>query len=568
MPAAIYARYSSENQRPESIDDQISECRKLGKQRSIAISQEHIYSDQAQSGARSDRPALAALMAAAQSGEFDIVLVDDLSRLARDNHLMLSIIAEFSFEGIRVISVADGLDSDDEESTLAIQVRGIFNELQLRDLKKKTLRGQMGQKERGFFVGEKTFGYRSIPIGEMRMDKKGRPRPDGYYMEIEPKQAAVVLRIFTMYADGQLLTQIVKTFNEENVPGSIRASKGWSPATISRILDNDKYAGRWIWNKTGTRRDPRTGRRRPYEKPGSEWIVHEDEALRTIPKQLWNTVRQRRKEMHRTWPGSGKRGFSKEQGSRQKHFPTHLLAGSMVCGCCGATIAQVSGKADGYYGCLAATKGACENKTLVKRSLVEKIIVEAVQGQISDPEHIAYVLERVESEIVKLRSDLPDTLKLKEAELTAEQRRLANFVDFIGEGRGSQALGKALVETERRVDALTDEVDSLRRSREKIFRPPQIEWIKERVSKLQDVLEQRTARSAQALRDILGPIRMELVTPDIGRPFYRAVTSLDALALIEEPPSGAEGGSNSLQRWRRRELNPRPRSRERWRLRA
>jgi len=111
-------------------------------------------------------------------------------------------------------------------------------------------------------------------------------------------------------------------------------------------------------------------------------------------------------------------------------------------------------------------------------------------------------------------------------------------------------------------------VDALSRSREKIFRPPPIEWIKDRVSKIQEVLEQRTARSAQALRDILGPIRMELVTPDIGRPFYRAVTSIDALALTESPPGGAEGGSNSLQRWRRRELNPRPQSREWWRLRA
>ena len=57
----------------------------------------------------------------------------------------------------------------------------------------------------------------------------------------------------------------------------------------------------------------------------------------------------------------------------------------------------------------------------------------------ANPEHIAY---------------LPGTLKLKETELTAEQRRLANFVDFIGEGRG-QALAKALVETERRVDQIS-----------------------------------------------------------------------------------------------------------------
>jgi DNA invertase Pin-like site-specific DNA recombinase len=394
MAAAIYARYSSENQRPESIDDQVSACRKLAKLRSLTISDEHIYADQAQSGARSDRPSLAALMTAARRGEFNVVLVDDLSRLARGNHLMLSIIAELHFEGIRVISVADGLDSTDEESTLAIQVRGIFNELQLRDPKKKTLRGQIGQKERGFFVGEKTFGYRSVPVGEMRMDKKGRPRPEGYRMEIEPKDAAVVLRIFTSYADGTPLTRIVKTLNEESVPGAIRAAKGWSPATISRILDNEKYAGRWIWNRTESRPDPKTGRRRRFEKPESEWIVREDEELRIVPAQLWDAVRERRKQMHRTWPGgNAKRGFSCDQGSRQKHFPTHLLAD---------------------------TKGACENKTLVRRTLAEKVILEAIKQRISDPEQIAYVLQRVEQEIAKLRADVPDTLKLKEAELSAE----------------------------------------------------------------------------------------------------------------------------------------------------
>jgi site-specific DNA recombinase len=468
VAAAIYARYSSENQRPESIDDQISACRKLAKLRSLTISNEHIYADQAQSGARSDRPALAALMASARRGEFDVVMVDDLSRLARDNHLMLSIIAELHFEGIRVISVADRLDSTDEESTLAIQVRGIFNELQLRDLKKKTLRGQIGTE------GTRLLRRREdvrLPVGARGRDEhgqEGRPRPDGYKMEIEPKEAAVILRIFTSYAEGLSLTQIVKTFNEENVPGSIRTAKGWSPATISRILDNEKYAGRWIWNRTESRRDPKTGRRQRFDKPESEWVINEDEELRIVPEQLWEAVRERRKAMHRTWPGGdGKRGFSKEQGSRQAHFPIHLLAGAMVCGSCGATIAQVSGKSGGYYGCLAATKGACDNKTLVRRTLAEKVILGAVQEQIADPERIAYVLRRVEEEIVKPRSDLPDTLKLKEAELTAEQPRLANFVDFIGEGRGSQALAKALVETERRVDQLAEEVEALRRSREK-----------------------------------------------------------------------------------------------------
>lgn len=546
MRAAIYARYSSENQRPESIEDQIGACRRLARERGIAVLEDHIYADQARSGARKDRPGLEALLAAAPGGQFGVVLVDDLSRLARDNYLMLSILAELHFEGIRVVSVADGLDSDDEEATLGIQIRGIFNELQLRDLKKKTLRGQLGQKERGFFVGERTFGYRSVPVGEMRMDKKGRPRPEGHRMEIEPREAAVVVRIFKAYADGQSLSAIVRALNEEQVPGRIRSAKGWSPATVSRILDNEKYVGRWIWNRTESRRDPRTGRRRRFEKPESEWRVREDEDLRIIPRDLWESVRARRQQMRRTWPGgTGRRGFSADQGSRQAHFPIHLLSGAMVCGVCGAAIAQVSGKGGGYYGCLGAAKGACKNKLLVRRKLAERVILDAVRERPADPEHIRHVLERVEEEVANLRSDVPEAIRLKEAELAAEGRRLANFVDFIGEGRGSRALAEALVETERRVDALRDELDGLRRTRDKVFRAPPIEWIQERITKLQSVLEHRTPRSALLLRDLLGPIRLVPVPVDLGRPYYRAVTSIDALAIIETPPEGGASESGS-----------------------
>lgn len=327
------------------------------------------------------------------------------------------------------------------------------------------------------------------------------------------------------------------------MPGRFKTAKGWSPATISRILDSDKYVGRWIWNRTESRRDPRTGKRRRFEKPQSEWITHEDEDLRIVPSDLWETVRERRKKVKQSWPGgNGKHWFSAEQGSRQAHFPTHLLSGTMKCGACGAAIAQVSGKAGGYYGCLGAAKGACDNKMLVRRKLAENVIVDAIRERISDPDQIHYVLERVEEEVKKLRSDMPETIRLKEAELSAEERRLANFLDFIGEGRGSQALGQALAETERKVEALREDVDGLRASREKVFRAPPVEWIRDRVSKLKEVLEARTARAALLLRELLGPVTLEAVAVDVGRPYYRAVTSIDALALIETRPRGRSCG--------------------------
>jgi DNA invertase Pin-like site-specific DNA recombinase len=55
MRTAIYARYSSENQRPESTEDQIAACRRLATQRNWTIVEDQIYTDEAQSGARRDR---------------------------------------------------------------------------------------------------------------------------------------------------------------------------------------------------------------------------------------------------------------------------------------------------------------------------------------------------------------------------------------------------------------------------------------------------------------------------------------------------------------------------------
>ena len=196
MRAAIYARYSSENQRPESLQDQVSSCHRLAAERGFVVLEDHIYADRAQSGALKDRPALRGLVESVHRILFDVLLVDDLSRLARDNVFMLSLVADLRFVGIRLVSVADGVDTADEHSNLSIQIRGIFNELLLEDLKKKTLRGQRGQKDRGFYVGERTFGYRSEPAGEFRLDKHGRPRAEGYLMHIYEPEAAVVRRIF------------------------------------------------------------------------------------------------------------------------------------------------------------------------------------------------------------------------------------------------------------------------------------------------------------------------------------------------------------------------------------
>ena len=84
-----------------------------------------------------------------------------------------------------------------------------------------------------------------------------------------------------------------------------------------------------------------------------------------------------------------------------------------------------------------------------------------------------------------------------------EERRLANLIEFIAEGRGSRALAQAVVATERRVDELRGDLETLRRGRGAAFEAPPLEWLEERIARLQEVLERRTAQSALLLRKLL-----------------------------------------------------------------
>jgi DNA invertase Pin-like site-specific DNA recombinase len=554
MRAAIYARYSSENQRPESITDQVESCRRFAASRGFPISPEHVFSDEASSGVRSDRSGLAALRAEAEQGGFQVLLVDDLSRLARNTLLMLSILEELRFQGVRVISVADGLDTDDEEATIGIQIRGIFNELQLTDLRKKTLRGQMGQKLRGFVVGEATYGYRSVPVGTIRMDKRGRPRPEGYRMEIDPMEAAVILRIFRDFAEGRSESAIVRTLNAESVAGRRRTRRGWCPSTLHRMLLNTKYVGRWVWNRTQTRRDPGTGRRRKVLKPASEWVVTTNETLRIVPDELWQRVQARLAAVRMCWPGGSKtRGFDLQRGHRVSHYPAELLSGAMRCGSCEGSVVKVSGKSGGYYGCLRASRGACDNRVLVRRTLAESVVVAAVRSRLTNTELVRSILGQVEAELRRTSSGIPEDLRLTEAAFRHEQKRVARLVNFVANGRRSPAIEEGIAEAERRLDELRFEIDTLKRGRDAVFPVPTVGWIESRVERIGKTLDARTEESALLLRRLLSPIRIIPSDTTSGRRHLMAETTLQTLSLFGgEFASGFPSAASTVLAWERR----------------
>ena len=542
------------------------------------VSDHLIYADRAQSGARADRQGLLDLVAAAQRRLFQVLFVDDLSRIARDATRLLVTLNDLEFSRVRVVSVADGLDTADDRAVLGFQVRAVFNELLLSDLRDKTLRGQRGQKARGYFVGEATFGYRSQPSGPVSRDKHGRPRPAGYVMRPDPEEARIVLRIFQEAAEAVSFTAIARGLNRDRVPGRFRAAGGWTVGSVRRILANAKYVGHWVWNKRGTKRDRLTGRRQQVDKPESEWVVHDDPALRIVPQQLWDRLREVARVYKRV---PARRGFAAGHGSREHAYPRHLLAGAMACAVCNRAIVLVSGKAGGYYGCSGAARRGCGNRVRVRRHVAETVILGALSERVLQPDPVSRVLDQVRHQITVLSETVPDLLKTKRAQLEEARRRVSRIVNFVTSGGAgdSPALAAALARDEESVRSLEVEVRVLGETSGPRVPFPSRAWIVKRLAVLRDLLQRRTEASGLLLRRLLGRIVLEPVYPEEGAPYYLARTALDVLVLLES--FGSDSGSSSISGsgpapgprssldpraavlawWRRRESNPRPRVR-------
>jgi hypothetical protein len=132
------------------------------------------------------------------------------------------------------------------------------------------------------------------------------------------------------------------------------------------------------------------------------------------------------------------------------------------------------------------------------------------------------------------------------------ERRVANFVEFIGDGKGTQALATALGEAERRLETLRAELNLLTDAASTVFETPPLEWIARRIRSIDELLARDTTRAALALRESLGTVTLPPVGVEVGRPYYQAETALQVLNLLQDP----DDGSNSLRKWRRGESNP------------
>jgi site-specific DNA recombinase len=523
---AIYARYSSSKQNCLSIEQQIRKCRELAARQGLMVLDGYIYADEAVSGATDDRKGLRRLLAAVKETPrpFDVVLVDDTSRLSRRLADSLRIHEQLQFAGVRMLSDS-GVDTNSEQAELLIATHGIVDSLYLKDLAKRTFRGVEQLALNGLHTGGRVFGYRHVPIESTARDSHGRPVIAGVKLEVDPNQAAIIRRIFERYAAGDSMKRIAIELNDEGIlspqPQKGRVSRSWCPSSIRHILRNERYRGVVIWGKTQKVRSQETGKRIYRRKPSSEWRRRETPEQRIVSEELWVAVRHRIAVVERLYDcGPGRR----PRRARTAGSP-YLFTGLLECSICGGSITIVSGqwkkRDDSRYGCsMHAYRGdrVCRNSLLIARAALEGQLLAGLQTKVLHPDVIEYAFLRFEEHLMR-------SMNLQSAEAAASRRHLKaieakirNCTDAIANMGWSAFLRVQLQELESRHQELADKLATIEpRVVKSTFRDTR-RFVEARLTNLQSMLtgEPRFVRA-----EIAKHVEKITLTPE-GRTYIAA----------------------------------------------
>jgi site-specific DNA recombinase len=388
MRYVIYARYSSSRQSPASIEDQKRICRDFVGQRTWQ--EIRTYEDPMLPGGSIDRRGIQRLMqdAASSTRDFDVILIDSTSRLSRSLRDVFDLHGDLQIFGVRVIAVAQGIDTDDEQSEVLIAVHGIVDSVHTKNLSHTTHYGLEGRVLLGLSAGGRCYGYDTQKV------------EGGVQWIINEAEAAVVRQIFEWSAAGHSLKAIAGLLNQQNTPPP-RKRKGrshgtWCHTAIRGMLRRKIYIGKEVWNKSKFIKRPGTNKRIARPRPASEWKTKELPELQIVPTELWNRVKARQNRLNELYADNGQKPVSRAYPS------TYLLSGFLKCGICGENMIIVSGAGpSARYGCRKySSRRACENRLTIRHDDLERVLLDQLQRAVLTPEVIAYVVEHVSSTTV------------------------------------------------------------------------------------------------------------------------------------------------------------------------
>ena len=401
MTAVIYARYSSDSQREASIEGQLRDCKDYAEKNGITVV--GTYIDRAYSAKTDDRPDFQRMIKDSGKKIFDVVLVWKLDRFARNRFDAVNYKYQLEKNGVHLVSAMEPISQGPEGIMVESMLIGMA-EYYSAELALKVARGERENALQCKYNGG------VVPLG-FTIGKEDR------LYHIDPETAPIVQEIFTRYADGATMKEVMQYLVESGFT-TVRGRK-IDLNFIARLLKNRKYIGEYSYRHIVT--------------PGGIPAI--------VPQDLFDRVQQRL-EANRKAP------------ARHKAEDDYLLTTKLFCGTCGAMMVGESGTSASkgrkyhYYRCVNTKKHkTCNAKhKSVRKIPLENAVVSAVMAKVMNDDFVEYIADRVleiqgmeSSELPALRQQLAET-----------ERGIENMLNAIQMGIINQSTKQRLDELEER----------------------------------------------------------------------------------------------------------------------
>lgn len=415
MNAVIYARYSSDNQREESIEGQLRECMAFAESKGLTVIESYI--DRAFSAKTDNRPEFQRMVKESIKRKFEVVIVWKLDRFSRNRYDSAHYKAQLKKNNVKVVSATESISDDASGILLESMLEG-FAEYYSADLSEKVIRGLTENALKcKYNGGGMTLGY--------TVD-------DEQYFQIDPVLAPIIQDAFKRYVDGATIKNLVDHFKELGVKNY--RGGDLSIDAVKLMLKNRKYIGEYSYRDIVT--------------PGGIPAI--------VPEELFNKAQERMAK-------------NKKAPARHKaKQDMYLLTTKLLCGKCGAYMVGESGTSRNgtfhqYYKCahVKQHKG-CDKKT-VRKAWIEDIVVHYAMEKVMDDDYINEVSEKAFEAQSKENTVIPQIKK----QLAETEKAINNMIKAIEQGIITSSTKDRLQELEQ-----TKENLQINLAREQMTKPP------------------------------------------------------------------------------------------------
>lgn len=406
----ILGRYSSDMQNPKSADDQIREGLAYAERNGWVIA--GTDKDEAKSG-RSivGRTGFYNAMAAAEAGLCDLILIEDISRFARDAADALMAARKLKENNVCICTIGGGvLDG------MMLGIRAQMAQEQSEEIGRRVKRGHRSAALRGRAMG-------SLAYGNVFRDN---PDPEGLNRAVDETKRPILVRIFKDIAAGLTGMEIARALNAEGVPAPDGGK--WRPKAITGdphvlngIARNPIYVGKLIYGKSKSTYVSSKGLREISPGLQMDQIVRDAPELRIIDDDLWMTVQEIMEE--RGQKLLNERGLPVPNRAKSPRYP---LSGLIKCGRCGSTYAVAGNR----LACDGRRLGVCDNSRRVDRHDVQDAVFEAVKTRVCLPHLLDRYVEVYRREYEEASAQQAERTTTMDARRREVDRQIENLLNL------------------------------------------------------------------------------------------------------------------------------------------